>query len=128
MKWVKANMEIWMVELILHMSDDDESFETQFECRKFHQLFEDNGSFYRVMQPSYFVKLNKGYTFAEDICGLCTRVSIPYEYEPSNEELKLIELEMKNALSKRIAEERDGYLAFTERMLLGLLNDSTQEV
>lgn len=121
-------MEIWLVELILHMSDDDKSFETQFECRKFHQLFEDDGSLYKAMQPSYLVELNKGYNFEGDINNGYHRVSMAYEYEPSNEELKLIELEMKNVLSKRIAEERDKYLAFTERMLLGLLNDSTQEV
>lgn len=120
-------MEIWLVELILHISDNDESFETQFECRKFHQLFEDNGSSYSTMPPSYRVKINKGYNFEGDICNGYQRVSMPYEYKPSNEELKLVELEMKNVLSKRITKERDGHLAFIERMLLGLLNDGMQE-
>lgn len=116
------NMEIWLVELLLHISDDDKSFETQFECRKFHQLFKDDGLSYSAIQPSYLIRLKKGYTFEGDICNGFYRVSIPYEYEPSDEELKLIELEMKNVLAKLITEKRDEYLVFTERMLIGLLN------
>lgn len=116
-------MEIWLVGLVLCISDDCYNYETFFRCEKVKGIFKDNGTEYIQTDAIKWSRkvIPKGITITHPSGQY--RVVKGFEYEPNDEELKTIKMEMKCMLNEYIKEERDRYLHEIERKFKGLFNE-----
>ena len=116
-------MEIWLVSLILCMSDDCYNYEMYLRSRKLDGLFKDNGTDYiqtdackwsrKVIPKDMKIKKTSGQYMV--IKG--------FEHNPTDEEVEEIKREMKCILNKYIEEERNRFLHDVEQKLMCLFDE-----
>ena len=116
-------MEIWLVGLVLCISDDCYNYETFFRCEKAKGAFKDNGTEYIQTDAIEWSRkvISKDITITRPSGQY--RVVKGFEYEPNIGELETIKLEMKRMLNECIEDERNRYLHDIERKFRGLFSN-----
>ena len=115
-------MDIWLVGLVLCISDDCYNYETLFRCEKVKGIFEDNGTEYIQTDAIKWSRkvIPKEITITHPSGQY--RVVKGFEYKPNDKELETIKMEMKRMLNECIEDERNRYLYDIERKLKGLFS------
>ena len=115
-------MEIWLVCLVLCISDDCYNYETFFRCEKVKGAFKDNGTEYIQTDAIEWSRkvISKEITITRPSGQY--RVVKGFEYKPNDKELETIKMEMKRMLNECISVERNRYLHDVERKFKGLLS------